>query len=32
MLDGTTRDELQKQLGLPLRVLDFEGFKRLLTA
>ncbi|HZH30943.1 MAG TPA: DUF512 domain-containing protein [Pyrinomonadaceae bacterium] len=30
MLDGTTRDELERELGLPLRVLDFEGFAALL--
>jgi putative radical SAM enzyme (TIGR03279 family) len=30
MLDGTTRDELERQVGLPLRVLDFAGFSRLL--
>ena len=30
MLDGTKRDELERELGLPLRVLDFEGFARLL--
>jgi putative radical SAM enzyme (TIGR03279 family) len=30
MLDGTTRDELQRQLGLPLHVLDFSGFTALL--
>jgi putative radical SAM enzyme (TIGR03279 family) len=29
MLDGTTHDELQRQLGLPVRALDFEGFARL---
>ena len=28
MLDGTRLDELERQLGLPLRVLDFEGFAR----
>jgi hypothetical protein len=30
MLDGTTREELERALGLPLRVLDFAGFSRLL--
>jgi putative radical SAM enzyme (TIGR03279 family) len=29
MLDGTRLDELEKRLGLPLRVLDFEGFERM---
>ncbi|HEY9284600.1 MAG TPA: DUF512 domain-containing protein [Pyrinomonadaceae bacterium] len=29
MLDGTTHEELQRQLGLPVRALDFEGFARL---
>jgi putative radical SAM enzyme (TIGR03279 family) len=32
MLDGTTHAELQQQLGLPVRALDFEGFARLLSA
>jgi putative radical SAM enzyme (TIGR03279 family) len=31
MLDGTRLDELEKQLGLPLRVLDFEGFARMVA-
>jgi putative radical SAM enzyme (TIGR03279 family) len=30
MLDGTTRDQLEKELGLPTSVLDFEGFAALL--
>lgn len=30
MLDGTTRAELESQVGLPLRVVDFQGFARLL--
>jgi NifB/MoaA-like Fe-S oxidoreductase len=29
MLDGTTHEELERQLGLPVRALDFEGFARL---
>ena len=29
MLDGTTREELQNQLGLPLHALDFEGFAKM---
>jgi putative radical SAM enzyme (TIGR03279 family) len=29
MLDGTAHAELQKQLGLPVRALDFDGFARL---
>ncbi len=32
MLDGTTQDELQQRLGLPLSALDFAGFARLLSA
>jgi NifB/MoaA-like Fe-S oxidoreductase len=32
MLDGTTRAELQKRLGLPLHALDFAGFGHLLLA
>jgi putative radical SAM enzyme (TIGR03279 family) len=31
MLDGTRLDELEKELGLPLRVLDFEGFARMVA-
>ena len=31
MLDGTTRGELESQLGLPARALDLEGFGRLLA-
>jgi len=31
MLDGTRLDELEKRLGLPLRVLDFEGFARMVA-
>jgi putative radical SAM enzyme (TIGR03279 family) len=31
MLDGTTHEELQRQLGLPVHALDFEGFARLLA-
>ena len=30
MLDGTKLDELERQLGLPVHALDFEGFARLL--
>jgi putative radical SAM enzyme (TIGR03279 family) len=30
MLDGTTRDELDRELGLPSSVVDFEGFAGLL--
>jgi putative radical SAM enzyme (TIGR03279 family) len=30
MLDGTTRDELERELGLPSPVVDFEGFAGLL--
>ncbi len=30
MLDGTTREQLQQQLGLPLHVLDFDGVARML--
>ena len=30
MLDGTTREELERAVGLPLSVLDFAGFSRLL--
>jgi putative radical SAM enzyme (TIGR03279 family) len=30
MLDGTTREELERALGLPLSVLDFAGFSMLL--
>jgi putative radical SAM enzyme (TIGR03279 family) len=29
MLDGTAHEELQRQLGLPVRALDFKGFARL---
>jgi len=29
MLDGTLLDDLEKQLGLPVRALDFEGFARM---
>ena len=32
MLDGTTHEELQRQLGLPVRALDFEGFARLFAS
>jgi putative radical SAM enzyme (TIGR03279 family) len=31
MLDGTRLDELERDLGLPVRALDFEGFARMLT-
>ncbi|HLL74764.1 MAG TPA: DUF512 domain-containing protein [Pyrinomonadaceae bacterium] len=31
MLDGTTRDELQRRLGRHVRALDFEAFARLLS-
>jgi putative radical SAM enzyme (TIGR03279 family) len=31
MLDGTRLDELEKELGLHLRVLDFEGFARMVA-
>ncbi len=31
MLDGTTLEELEQQLGLRVRALDFDGFSRLLT-
>jgi putative radical SAM enzyme (TIGR03279 family) len=31
MLDGMTHEELQRQLGLPVHALDFEGFARLLA-
>ena len=31
MLDGTTVEELERRLGLPVRVLDFEGFARLVS-
>jgi putative radical SAM enzyme (TIGR03279 family) len=31
MLDGTTRDELERGLGRPVRALDFEGFARLVA-
>jgi NifB/MoaA-like Fe-S oxidoreductase len=31
MLDGTRLDELEKRLGLPLRVLDSEGFARMVA-
>jgi NifB/MoaA-like Fe-S oxidoreductase len=30
MLDGTTRDELERELGLPSPVVEFEGFAGLL--
>jgi putative radical SAM enzyme (TIGR03279 family) len=29
MLDGTTHEELEQQLGLPVRALDFKGFARM---
>ena len=31
MLDGTRLDELESQLGLPVRALDFDGFARLVV-
>ncbi|HST51315.1 MAG TPA: DUF512 domain-containing protein [Pyrinomonadaceae bacterium] len=31
MLDGTRLDELERRLGLPVRALDFDGFKRMLA-
>ncbi|HZI18689.1 MAG TPA: DUF512 domain-containing protein [Pyrinomonadaceae bacterium] len=31
MLDGTRLDELERELGLPVRALDFEGFARMVT-
>jgi putative radical SAM enzyme (TIGR03279 family) len=31
MLDGTILSELEKELGLPLRALDFEGFARMIA-
>jgi len=30
MLDGTTHEELQGQLGLPVRALDFDGLARMI--
>jgi hypothetical protein len=29
MLDGTTHEELQGQLGLPVRALDFDGLAQM---
>ena len=31
MLDGTRLDELERNLGLEVRALDFEGFGRLIA-
>ncbi|HYE15477.1 MAG TPA: DUF512 domain-containing protein, partial [Pyrinomonadaceae bacterium] len=31
MLDGTRLEDLEKQLGLPVRALDFEGFARMVS-
>ncbi len=30
MLDGTTHAELQQQLGLPIRALDFDGLAHMI--
>jgi putative radical SAM enzyme (TIGR03279 family) len=32
MLDGTLLSELEKQVGLPVRALDFEGFARMIES
>jgi NifB/MoaA-like Fe-S oxidoreductase len=31
MLDGTTHEELERQLRLPARAVDFDGFARLVS-
>ena len=31
MLDDTRLDELERELGLPVRALDFEGFARMVA-